>query len=109
MIGQSLAPRGTYGSGTLGGFIEIKLPGQSSYKTLALTCFHCVNPSEKDLDPDLVQTLRKWRENGVKPDDDQRRELQMEHPSSMAMEDKIASLTEEIQAIETSEQYPPIP
>ncbi|KAF3018252.1 hypothetical protein E8E15_001237 [Penicillium rubens] len=45
MISQSLAPRGMYGSGTLGGFVEIKLPGQSTYKTLALTCFHCVNPS----------------------------------------------------------------
>ncbi|KAJ6185129.1 hypothetical protein N7519_006430 [Penicillium mononematosum] len=105
MIGQSLAPRGTYGSGTLGGFIEIKLPGQSSYKTLALTCFHCVNPSEEDLDPDLVERVRMWREKGVEPDDDLRRELQMEHPSSMAMEDKIASLTDEIQGIETSEQY----
>ncbi|KAJ5940537.1 hypothetical protein N7516_000705 [Penicillium verrucosum] len=84
---------------------KLKLPGQSDYKTLGLTCFHCVNPSENGLRPDLVTRVRKWRENGIKPDDDLRRELQMEHPSSMAIEDRIVSLKDEIRAIETDKEY----
>ncbi|KOS46521.1 hypothetical protein ACN38_g2552 [Penicillium nordicum] len=105
MISQSLAPRGKHGSETFGGFIELKLPGQSDYKTLGLTCFHCVNLVRMVCAPTSSQVCGSGAKMGLNPDDDLRRELQMEPLSSMAIEDKIVSLTDEIRVKETDEQY----
>lgn len=37
------------GSSTLGGFIEVLMPGESTWQKFALTCFHAVFPPEGDI------------------------------------------------------------
>lgn len=105
MPGQSLALNNASGSGTLGGFLELKMPGEAKYRTMALTCFHCVNPRETGLDRALVKRLRVWRQEGIAPDDDMRTELQVQHPSRTAVKEKIKSLKDAIHAIEENEEY----
>ncbi|KXG51840.1 uncharacterized protein PGRI_092330 [Penicillium griseofulvum] len=72
---------------------------------MALTCFHCINPSEKGADPTLVETIRSWRQEGIKPVDSLRTKLQDQQPSSTAVEEKIKSLKDEIRTIEENQQY----
>lgn len=105
MLGQSLALNDASGSGTLGGFLELKMPGEAEYRTMALTCFHCVNPRETRLDRALVKRLRVWRQEGITPDEDMRMELQVQHPSRTAVKEKIKSLKDSIRAIEENEEY----
>ncbi|KAK4866864.1 hypothetical protein LT330_008027 [Penicillium expansum] len=104
VLGQSLALEDAHNSGTLGGFLELKMPGQD-YITVGLTCFHCVNPSEKGLDPKLLTRVRLWRQNGIAPDDDMRTRLQLEHPSSSAIKEKVRSLENEIRELEGDKEY----
>ncbi|KAF4765512.1 hypothetical protein HAV15_003966 [Penicillium sp. str.  len=105
MLGQSLALNNASGSGTLGGFLELKMPGEAKYRTMVLTCFHCVNPSETGLDRALVKRLRVWRQEGIAPDDNMRTELQVQHPSRTAVKEKIKSLKDAICAIEENDEY----
>jgi hypothetical protein len=105
MLGQSLALDGVSGSGTFGGFVELKLPGEKRYRAMALTCFHCINPSEKGADSTLVETIRSWRQEGIKPVDSLRTKLQVQQPSSTAVEEKIKSLKDEVRTIEENQQY----
>jgi len=38
------------GSGTLGGFIELQGPSTQKWTCFALTCFHVINPRDRDID-----------------------------------------------------------
>jgi hypothetical protein len=41
-MGAALAPKGLKnGNGTLGGWVEVKMPGKDKYVRFALTCAHC--------------------------------------------------------------------
>ncbi|KAJ5427640.1 hypothetical protein N7491_008082 [Penicillium cf. griseofulvum] len=105
MLGQSLALDGASGSGTFGGFVELKLPGETGYTTMALTCFHSINPSENGVDSTLLGAIRSWRQEGIKPGDSLRTKLQIQQPSSTAVKEKIKSLKDEIRTIEENQQY----
>jgi hypothetical protein len=105
MLGESLALRGAHNSGTLGGLLELKMPENHDYITVGLTCFHCVNPSEKGLDAELLDRVRVWRKEGIEPGDNLRTRLQVEHPSPNTIKVKIASLQDEIRGIEQNEVY----
>ncbi|KAJ5951697.1 uncharacterized protein N7479_010110 [Penicillium vulpinum] len=105
LLGQSLALKDANNPGTLGGFLELKMPGETVYKTVGLTCFHCINPSEKGLDPQFLKRMRAWHKQGITPTDSMRNRLQVEHPSSMAIENKVESLKDEIHEIEGNEEY----
>ncbi|KAJ5477673.1 hypothetical protein N7530_003182 [Penicillium desertorum] len=49
MPGQSLAlKKNASSSGTFGGFFEITLPGIAKPKVIGITCFHVINPTEKE-------------------------------------------------------------
>ncbi|CAP96168.1 hypothetical protein PCH_Pc21g12710 [Penicillium rubens Wisconsin 54-1255] len=105
MLGESLALKSAYNSGTLGGLLELKMPGKADYITVGLTCFHCVSPSEKVLDPDFLARVRVWRKEGIVPADNLRTRLQVKHPSPNAIKSKIASVEDEICGIEHNEEY----
>ncbi|OQE35144.1 hypothetical protein PENCOP_c014G04655 [Penicillium coprophilum] len=105
IISQSLALENTNSSGTFGGFVELKMPGEARYRVLGLTCFHCVCPSEIELAPDLVERIQRWRTSGIKPADHWRQKLRVRHPSSMAIKDKTQSLKAGVREIERDENY----
>ncbi|OQE26969.1 hypothetical protein PENFLA_c006G10574 [Penicillium flavigenum] len=105
MFGESLTLKGAHNSGTLGGLLELKMPGKADYITVGLTCFHCVNPSQKGLDPEFLARVRVWRNEGIDPEDNLRTRLQVEHPSPNTIKVKISSLQDEICGIEKNEEY----
>ncbi|CAI7596094.1 unnamed protein product [Penicillium glandicola] len=105
MPGQSIALRDAHGSGTLGGFLELKLPGESGYRTMGLTCFHCLNPSETGLEDEARKRVRFWRQEGLTPDDRMRADQQVQHPSPTAVKTRIKYLKDEIRAMEDDKQY----
>lgn len=105
MIGESLGMENAYSSGTLGGLLELKIPGQADYITVGLTCFHILNPSEKGLDPAFRDRVRLWRKEGIKPEDSMRHRIQVLHPSASAIKDKVEALGEEIRPIEQDEAF----
>ncbi|KAJ5431841.1 hypothetical protein N7445_008339 [Penicillium cf. griseofulvum] len=88
MIGESIALKEAGNSGTLGGLLDLKMPGRQDYTTFGLTCFHVVNPSEKGLDPVFLNKVKKWREGGIRPEDSMRKRLLVEHPSPSAIKKK---------------------
>ncbi|KAJ5177385.1 uncharacterized protein N7500_000084 [Penicillium coprophilum] len=90
MISQSLALENTNSSGTFGGFVELKMPGEAR---------------ETELTPDLIEFIQRWRTSGIKPADHWRQKLRVRHPSSMAIKDKIQSLKAGIREIERDEDY----
>ncbi|KAJ5251078.1 hypothetical protein N7489_001488 [Penicillium chrysogenum] len=105
MLGESIALKGAHNSGTLGGLLELKMPGKAEYLTVGLTCFHCVNPSEKGMDPQFLARVHVWRDEGIAPDDNLRTRLEVENPSPNAIKVKIASVRDEICGIEQNEEY----
>ncbi|CAG7952790.1 unnamed protein product [Penicillium nalgiovense] len=105
MLGESLALKGAHNPGTLGGLLELKMPGKADYITVGLTCLHCLNPCEKGLDPEFLDRVRVWRNEGIKPEDNLRTRLRVEHPSPNTIKVKIASLQDEICGIEQNEEY----
>jgi hypothetical protein len=69
MLGKSLTLKDAHYSGALGGLLELKMPEKPDYITVGLTCFHCLNPSEKGLDPGLLARVRVWQKEGIEPGD----------------------------------------
>jgi hypothetical protein len=69
------------GTGTLGGFFELTLPGSKESKELALTCFHVINPAEKGKTDTAIDQTRSRRKQGIKPGDQMASNLKVYHPS----------------------------
>ncbi|KAJ5355675.1 hypothetical protein N7517_010284 [Penicillium concentricum] len=105
MISQSLALENANSSGTFAGFIELNMPGETEYKTLGLTCFHCVNPNEHGHSTEYVHRILNWRRHGIQPHDSMRQRLKVRHPSDVAIEDKIQSLNAGIALIREDPNY----
>ena len=56
LAGQSLGCRDIeIGTGTLGGFIELKDAVTGSWRKFALTCSHCIIPDLEQLSPEMAE------------------------------------------------------
>lgn len=106
MLGQSLAVNtNTWSAGTLGGFFEIKLPGLNKWNTVALTCFHCIDPRECDLDDKLKDSLRRCRRLGLRPTDPLRFSIPVRHPCESAIEKKKDELKDDMYLYEKRDEF----
>ena len=82
--------------GTLGGFVEIRNPKSGLWKKLALTCFHCVQPSgETTPDKNALKVLQM---HGIKP---QSNPIKMDQPSSGDHQETLRCLNNQVQEIRT--------
>lgn len=102
MPGQSLALKeNASASGTFGGFFEVTLPGIPEPKVMGITCFHVINPTEKGKSDRAKLVIRKWREEGIKPNDKMAKHLKVDHPSRRAVKEKTRELEKEVADIQT--------
>ncbi|KGO59814.1 hypothetical protein PEX2_053920 [Penicillium expansum] len=91
--GQSLALKENIScSGTFGGFFEIILPGIAKPKVVGITCFHVINPTEKNKMDIVRDRIRQWRKKGIKPNDTGASDLTVDHPSPRVVQEKTRSL-----------------
>lgn len=123
MMGQSLANKAnTVTCGTLGGFFEVRLQGSSKWKTVAMTCCHVVMP-EMEADEKFLldywsannifpkgqmspkQMLAHWRDNGIRPDDPNRKMLQVCHPAEATMKKHWEEITRELNVFSENPAY----
>ncbi|CAI7661433.1 unnamed protein product [Penicillium crustosum] len=101
MPGQSLALKeNASASGTFGGFFEVTLPGTPEPKIMGITCFHVINPTEEGKSDQAKLVIRKWREEGIKPNDPMAKHLKVDHPSRRVVQEKIRALEKEVADIQ---------
>ncbi|KAJ5416202.1 hypothetical protein N7465_004897 [Penicillium sp. CMV-2018d] len=102
MPGQSLSlEENSKSSGTLGGFFELKLPGSQEPKVVAVTCFHVLNPTEKGKTAATKTRIRRWRKEGILPDDQETSDLTVYHPSPRAIQEKAGALKKQVADIQS--------
>ncbi|KAK4865539.1 hypothetical protein LT330_009327 [Penicillium expansum] len=102
MPGQSLSlEENSESAGTLGGFFELKLPGSKKPKVVAVTCFHVLNPTETSKTVVTKDTIRRWRKDGIDPNDKTTSDLIVHHPGPRAIREKSRSLEKEIVDIQS--------
>ncbi|KAJ5961490.1 hypothetical protein N7501_006431 [Penicillium viridicatum] len=100
--GQSLALKeNASASGTFGGFFEVTLPGITEPKVMGLTCFHVINPTEKGKSYKAKFIIRKWRKEGIMPNDTMAKHLKVDHPSPRAIHEKTRALKKEVADIQS--------
>ena len=121
LIGQSIsAAYNKVSSGTLGGFLGLRREGSSHWKTVAISCWHVLLPPDEDVrfsdklighwlensmypqsnfDPEPV--ILEWHKRGVKPNDQYRKLLQIDHPSADTMDETRELLDGELQKHDT--------
>ncbi|KAJ5681432.1 uncharacterized protein N7477_001372 [Penicillium maclennaniae] len=81
------------GSGTLGGFIELQHPATLKWHCFALTCFHVINPCDKDLTGQERAAVLNWRSRGLsmsnRDSSMSQQYLKISHPSRHAKQEQI--------------------
>ncbi|RAL11505.1 uncharacterized protein BO97DRAFT_415089 [Aspergillus homomorphus CBS 101889] len=84
--------------GTLGGYIEIQNPKTKKWLPMALTCMHCVLPTQEQtkIAPDRKTVYDGFRKNGIRMDDDKSL-LLMHSPAVSEVLETIEELKEGIQ------------
>ncbi|KAJ0418779.1 hypothetical protein BJY00DRAFT_314691 [Aspergillus carlsbadensis] len=83
-------------NGTLGAWVEVKLPGTEKYVPFAITCSHCCFPPEEGLDRAELTDILKWNPEGVKVGDMKAKEkLIMNSPNPSAIQGGIENLIAE--------------
>ncbi|RDW93003.1 uncharacterized protein DSM5745_00325 [Aspergillus mulundensis] len=110
-LGCSLGPHGWPNTdGTLGGFLELRDPGSGQWVEFALTCFHCVSPSEADMvgvQKEDANIYSQWTRNGITPQeqDNARRLLPIDSPSQRDIRDGIERLETLVSGLKAGSYY----
>ncbi|KAJ6083024.1 hypothetical protein N7467_007159 [Penicillium canescens] len=106
MLGQSIALKvNTESCGTLGGFFEVKMRGSSAWRTMAMTCFHVVDPKDGQLGAVIDTMLQQWRREGIRPDHPQRGSLEVHHPAPDTMNQNFETLRLGIDKIDCNNHF----
>ncbi|KAL4908844.1 hypothetical protein BDW74DRAFT_165573 [Aspergillus multicolor] len=107
-LGSSISPASIKdANGTLGGWVEIQNPKTGTWLPFAITCSHCCLPSESSLSPKDLQLVQKWKQEGVKPaeEDNKTRLLPVNSPSHWDIEAGKRSLKASIDQDESNHVY----
>ncbi|KAJ5579775.1 uncharacterized protein N7459_005760 [Penicillium hispanicum] len=101
--GQSVSLHGADGTGSLGGFVEVLHRRTMTADVYAMTCFHCLDPDDREIPAAHIDYFQKWRKEGVHLNDpDARRILVVDHPSEGARLSQTIQSQSEIDQIQHS-------